>query len=434
MSAHVFDSVTTVVEGTEEPSEEDGARARASIDALIVIGKVEGFRSKVKYSNAECAYGGSSFPVSWEELMESSTPLVEIPGGPYSLEVDKYPFARGQIRAAYKAVLTNGRGENQRVVVKEFMLAAYRLEESCYAAQSEISACATFIIKEFIGHSRRPADEKEIISLPSRIMKIADKRTGEVKRLLNVEDFIEVHGGDMVKWSSNNGTHMKHDMPTALVDMSLYSYERSNKQLLISDLQGFDRASDYVITDPAILFRPDARRFMPTNTHFNIEACVSLLQHRRDRKLSPSSASSTASALTSRLAFPSSRRISAPRPVAIPPRDTSIVPFTAAKTTSSISPATTASVPTQSDLLRALSGGGGSTGAALRKVSALRPIEAPAKGSHTKMKPVNLAISTRTLSLSEDIVLSRRPEFDSLHTHHSSYRITGLCVHDPTGC
>ena len=161
MSAHVFDSVTTVVEGTEEPSEEDGARARASIDALIDIGKAEGFHSKVKYSNADCTYRGSSFPESWEELMKSSTPLVEIPGGPYSLEVDEYPFARGQIRAAYKAVLKNGRGESQRVVVKEFMLDEYRLEESCYEAQSEISACATFIIEEFINNIRRPAGEKK---------------------------------------------------------------------------------------------------------------------------------------------------------------------------------------------------------------------------------------------------------------------------------
>ena len=96
MSAHVFDSVTTVVEGTEEPSEQDGKRARASIDALIDRGKAEGFRSKVTYSNDECAHGGSSFPESWEELMKSSTPLVEIPGGRYSLEVDKYPFARGK--------------------------------------------------------------------------------------------------------------------------------------------------------------------------------------------------------------------------------------------------------------------------------------------------------------------------------------------------
>jgi len=195
------------------------------------------------------------------------------------IQIQKYPFACGEIKAAYKArVRVSGSSSWTNAIVKEFIIPYMRTEQE-YASQAENSAVAYFIASKY---SETHSTSKRIRGSKSRVLKVAD---GGACTLFNYE---EVLHGEFVKWTNNSG-FINPEANIDLFRISKWSYEQSNF-VMLTDMQGIETSSEIVLTDPAILCE-DVSRFGPTNAPKYIPICMEQLERVITLKCKPKSTS-----------------------------------------------------------------------------------------------------------------------------------------------
>ena len=198
---------------------------------------------------------GVAIPENDKELL-GALPLQNDPVPRY-INIAKYPFAMGGVRAAYHAKLSNdAHGTDAKdVIVKEFMNAPLRTMDE-YRYQSENSAVCHYLIRAFCERILRKDTFHACVK--SRILKVT-KHDGSLT-LYNMEDCLS---GDFKKWTTNGGFVLEKN--NDLFRFSKWSHDMSKGYLLVSDLQGVQEATGRVVlTDPAVLCT-DLSRFGATN-------------------------------------------------------------------------------------------------------------------------------------------------------------------------
>ena len=240
-------------------------RCKSSVRDDIATGKREGFRSK--QPTVTCTVHGTTIPTSWDQVRQPR-PVSEGAGGPFEITIDKYPFSMGGVRAAYRGILADGRGNNKNVVLKEMIVPEVRSEVN-YTKQSEASAVSAFLAQKFSEESGY-----DIKVLPSRIVKI--RRDGR-DILLNCEDDLG-SVADWKKWTTNWGTKNPEGVPKELERFSRWTHEKTRGYLLVADLQGSKTSSGgYILTDPGVNCT-DKKRFGSTNLgEVGIQRCLEAL-------------------------------------------------------------------------------------------------------------------------------------------------------------
>ncbi len=152
------------------------------------------------------------------------------------------PFDVGAMRAAYRMLVSGGK----TMIAKEFMCPSKRTSAN-YHLQSHISALAAFLADQF---NTLCSPSKKITVIRSPIMSIMQRtKTGkEVETLYNIEEEL---CGEFKKWCTNGGTILEIDK--TVLRFAQWSYEFTDGDVMVADLQGIETAKEYILTDPAIL-------------------------------------------------------------------------------------------------------------------------------------------------------------------------------------
>ena len=171
------------------------------------------------------------------------------------IQVARFPFAMGGVRAAYHGrIKLDTKEEWTNVIVKEFMFPQHRSEKQ-YISQSENSAWAKSLMDQY---RTRETMSKHVDVIPSRVIKVFCD--GGSETLYNMEECL--HGSDFRKWTTNGGVIL--NVNKDLLKFSAWTYEYTSKYAIVTDIQGVESSTGIKITDPAMLC-VDIKRFGPTN-------------------------------------------------------------------------------------------------------------------------------------------------------------------------
>lgn len=227
----------------------------ASYPALVQKGKKLDKNSDSYYEpKVRGEVWGVLVPDTKEDARAGNTTLHQGHGQGCDVEIAKYPFAAGSLRAAYYArVKFDSKGTVEMWILKEFMIPAHRNEKE-YANSSENSAVACYLAETYC---RTHKVSKQIRAIKSRVLKV--QRPAGAVQLYNMEEELPK---DFIKWTNNAGVVVLG--LDDLIRFSKWSYDYFDGYLMIADMQGCETSSEYLLTDPAILCK-DLTRFGPTN-------------------------------------------------------------------------------------------------------------------------------------------------------------------------
>ena len=174
--------------------------------------------------------------------------------------IHERPFAKGQLRFAFPAVINLSDGLKEeavllKCVVKESVSLDPRCNTKQYNEESlEIQVIANYLCYKF--------ENKRLRFLDLDLIRV--KETGVY---YCIEEFVE---GVFKKWSNNAGYVNNNEYAHLLNAFSHWTYEYTNEYLMVTDLQGFVyKQNEYILTDPAILCDVDKDRFGSTNLGSN---------------------------------------------------------------------------------------------------------------------------------------------------------------------
>ena len=170
------------------------------------------------------------------------------PSKPKSIQKAKQPFSAGAQRVAYHA---QDRSSGKRYVIKE---SKYRMstedKESDYMIAVTVCGLCTMYANHF--NEDKPSDVPEIYFTEVEYFqhhKVSNGHTEHVPYI--VEPYME---GSYQKYNTNGGwvTPNTDLYSCTLQAFSHYSWAKSNKQLVICDLQGVPEGNRICLTDPAV--------------------------------------------------------------------------------------------------------------------------------------------------------------------------------------
>ena len=171
------------------------------------------------------------------------------------IQVARFPFAMGGVRAAYHGRIKFDTEEKwMDVIVKEFMFPQHRSEKQ-YISQSENSAWAKSLMDQY---RTRETMSKHVDVIPSRVIKVSSN--GGSETLYNMEEWL--HGSDFRKWTTNGGVIL--DVDKDLLKFSAWTYAYTSRYAIVTDIQGVESPTGIKITDPEMLC-VDIKRLGPTN-------------------------------------------------------------------------------------------------------------------------------------------------------------------------
>lgn len=175
------------------------------------------------------------------------------------IHLAKKPFAKGALRYAFAAIINTGTKHKPnlvRSVMKEPVFIDHKYNSEDYLkALIEVQVISKFLAEKFM----------EAIGCEKSSMKFLSVnliRAHESGLFYSSEDFVP---GSFTKWTNNAGIVNEEDYATALNAFSHWTYQATNKYLIVTDLQGFKNDDVYVLTDPAITCTEDWERFSSTN-------------------------------------------------------------------------------------------------------------------------------------------------------------------------
>ena len=193
------------------------------------------------------------------------------------IKIAPHPFARGGVRAAYRALVLHKRVWKE-YILKMFLAPKNRTSEQ-YLDQLESNNVAKCLAKIFMTKTsvgKRAAKIGQHISfLESRAVRVT-KEDGQIV-WYNMEKVID---GTFDKWTDNIGYCNPRPENRTLLEFAKWTYEWTDGFMMATDLQGGKSArKGWVLTDPAMLCQ-DLSRFGPTNFHeAQLQMCYEGAQH-----------------------------------------------------------------------------------------------------------------------------------------------------------
>lgn len=177
-----------------------------------------------------------------------------------NMKIKFTPIGEGTSRIAYEArevgqdkelivKLMKGKGAS-RLIYSEGLLE--RQKDTIYC-----SAVAQYFAKKF--NEERPRGKKSIRFLPATLVYL-NKPCG-TRILMTCEEKLQ---GRFVKWTANVICGCTTQNIDELSAFSHFTYQESNQRLMITDLQGVETESEYILTDPCVLCS-DNTPYRPTN-------------------------------------------------------------------------------------------------------------------------------------------------------------------------
>ena len=200
------------------------------------------------------------------------------------IKIAPHPFARGGVRAAYRALVLHKRVWKE-YILKMFLAPKNRTSEQ-YLDQLESNNVAKCLAKIFMtktSEGKRAAKIGQHISfLESRAVRVT-KEDGQIV-WYNMEKVID---GTFDKWTDNIGYCNPRPENRTLLEFAKWTYEWTDGFMMATDLQGGKSArKGWVLTDPAMLCQ-DLSRFGPTNFHeAQLQMCYEGAQHALEHGLS----------------------------------------------------------------------------------------------------------------------------------------------------
>lgn len=190
-----------------------------------------------------------SIPIKVEAVIEKINTADWLkPSKPKTIQKAKQPFSAGAQRVAYHA---QDRSSGERYVIKE---SKYQMstedKDSDYLTAVTISGLCTMYANHF--NEEKPSNVPEICFTEVRYFqhcKISNGHTEHVPYIL--EPYME---GSYQKYNTNGGwvTPNTDLYSYTLQAFSHYSWAKSNKELVICDLQGVVKGNRICLTDPAV--------------------------------------------------------------------------------------------------------------------------------------------------------------------------------------
>lgn len=179
-------------------------------------------------------------------------------GGTVMKWYDRAPFAKGACRWAYWGkVQPQYGGAWQDFVLKRFIGATSQHSKFRYMKTMEESTTAFFLAQNY--NARRRAGCKPIRFL---IATVVEMKLGEVVEYFSAEEALPP--GPFLKFCNNAGDWDETHIDRSLLEFAKYTYDATGGYMMVTDLQGVDAGSEFVLTDPAVVCQ-DVDRFMDTN-------------------------------------------------------------------------------------------------------------------------------------------------------------------------
>jgi hypothetical protein len=186
------------------------------------------------------------------------------------------PFTEGSLRYAYAGLINIGTEKNEvhlKCVFKESKSTSPKFRSlQFHQDMIEIQKLARYLAHEF---NKISGTFEKIRVIDVDLVLINDK-----EYFYTVEEFVE---GDFKKWTNNAGRINKSIYTSLLHAFSHWTYQFTNKHLIVTDLQGFQfKNKEYILTDPSITCPSDPEKFSSTNlcekgitSFFNAHQCNS---------------------------------------------------------------------------------------------------------------------------------------------------------------
>jgi len=181
------------------------------------------------------------------------------------------PFAEGEIRIAYHAQLNRkkhdlGDANKSAMVMKAFKhIGKGPNDRDQYLKQMEVSNIAKFLADEYNKSSLCPAHCAHIRVLQVCVVEEEDETNEKAgARRFCAEEPLPTDGSVFIKFSNNTGHWEEDHLDESLLRFADFTYQITNKYLMVTDLQGDNKGNQFHLTDPVILCK-DILRFGNTN-------------------------------------------------------------------------------------------------------------------------------------------------------------------------
>jgi hypothetical protein len=167
------------------------------------------------------------------------------------------PFAKGSCRWAHHAQIYSYRRSGwQDFVLKRFIGAGFHSKYQ-YQKSVEEASIARFLAMNY--NERRPAGAKPIRFLDAYCLEM---KHGAFAEYFSAEEALPP--GVFSKFSNNAGDWCMSLWDRSLLEFAKYSYDATDGYMMVTDLQGVDTGTEFVLTDPAIICQ-DVDRYTGTN-------------------------------------------------------------------------------------------------------------------------------------------------------------------------
>jgi hypothetical protein len=179
------------------------------------------------------------------------------------------PFAEGEIRLAYHAQLSRCKedldnAQQSSMVFKSFKHHGKGVNDrEQYLKQMEVSTVAHFLAREYNKSPHRPHHCATISVLQACVVEEeneAHEKDG-MRRFCAEEPLPD---GEFEKYSNNTGQWDEDILDESLLRFTDFTYQATNKYLMVTDLQGVKSGNTFCLTDPVIMCQ-DILRFGNTN-------------------------------------------------------------------------------------------------------------------------------------------------------------------------
>jgi hypothetical protein len=227
--------------------------SKTDIHRSIIFDEKEPIWSNIMYKRVQVIKYECNDQLHCEEVVQT-----------WNIKIAENPFAEGGMRLAYYGLMQY-KDKWEKVVLKEYKrIGNGSNTKDKYLELLDCQTVAEYLAQEF---NKLPpiTNSTAIVKKIKFIMtKLVFDRSSEGKhRNLTMERFIE---GSYKKFSNNAGFVNFDDPALTLQAFSHWTYERTNGNMIVVDLQGKDIGDNqtYLLTDPCI-HSIDLKRFGCTN-------------------------------------------------------------------------------------------------------------------------------------------------------------------------
>eukprot|EP00479_Gromia_sphaerica_P007132 TRINITY_DN2266_c0_g1_i1.p1 TRINITY_DN2266_c0_g1~~TRINITY_DN2266_c0_g1_i1.p1 ORF type:complete len:250 (-),score=45.92 TRINITY_DN2266_c0_g1_i1:122-871(-) len=216
--------------------------------------------------------------IDLEEMDDLEAPLAPEDPVNYRAQIAPKPFAKGSLRLAYSATVTESDHKSDVVILKEYYHKEYRWQDRVRTFhEMEVGTIAQFLAKQFASKCR------ELVGKPIEFntIRMIQFPIREGNDCYMMEPYLDAK----FERFSNNAEYLNPAPEFEIFQtFTHWTYIATNKKMMIVDLEGAVFVNKYVLTDPAI-HAVDKLRFGKTNlgakgmeTFLKVHKCGNLCQ------------------------------------------------------------------------------------------------------------------------------------------------------------